>query len=64
MELRLQLQHAERFSTWKLHDPIVRDLGDPRCRGHRMTAADPPRSPRSSSRRSPTGIDPRINSRA
>jgi len=57
MELRLQLQHAERFSTWKLHDPIVRDLGDPRCRGHRMTAADPPRS--SIPRRSPNGIDPR-----
>lgn len=31
------MQHADRFSTWKLHDPIGSDLGDPRRRGHRMT---------------------------
>lgn len=37
-ELQLQLQHAERFSTWKLHDPIGADPGDLRRRGHRMTA--------------------------
>lgn len=25
---KLQLQHADRFSTWKLHDPIGADLHD------------------------------------
>lgn len=30
LKLQLQLQHADRFSTWKLHDPIDTDLHDPR----------------------------------